>query len=94
MNLTNREAEQTVASPTGEMAAVIELLTAAVREAMERPLLLRVEEAAALLGMKKSTFYQAVSAGRVPGPVDMPGAVQRWKRSDLEKCVERMKTRR
>lgn len=56
------------------------------------PLMLAAKDAAELLGIGQTSFYAAVSGGDLPKPCDTPGG-PRWKRSDLERWVERLKPR-
>jgi len=52
-------------------------------------LLVRAEEAARMLDMGRSTFWQAVKDGRVPGPVKI-GGLTRWRVSDLRQHIQAM----
>lgn len=46
--------------------------------------LLRDREAAALLGVARSTFLEMVQKGDAPKPVQLPGRITRWRFSDLQ----------
>ena len=46
------------------------------------PLLLKGDDAAAMLGVSKAHFYRMHNAGRIPLPVRLGGAV-RWRRAEL-----------
>lgn len=50
-------------------------------------LLLEVREAAALVGVSRSTFWKLHSSGRVPLPVRLGGRVVRWRREELQAWV-------
>lgn len=50
------------------------------------PLLLTADEAAARLGLGRSTFYRLHSSGRVPLPVRLGGSV-RWRAAELSEWV-------
>lgn len=54
---------------------------------------LTVSEAAALIGIGKSTFRRGVSQGRFPLPVKV-GGLTRWPRSELIGALEELKSRR
>lgn len=41
----------------------------------------------ALLGIKKSAFYQLKSTGKLPRPVRI-GTIQRWRLADVERWLE------
>ena len=56
-------------------------------------LLVKAEEAAAMLGMGRSTLYAMVKEGRAPAPVKM-GALTRWRVADLQQHVQAMQTTR
>lgn len=47
------------------------------------PLALTAEQAAALIGISRTHFYRLRSAGKLPQPVRLGGAV-RWLREELE----------
>lgn len=73
-------------------ALLAELRT--IREALARPagwpLLLTPAEAAEFVGLSRSALYRLVSADAIKA-VDVPNAGVRFRRSDLEKLVERLK---
>ncbi|TWT41785.1 Prophage CP4-57 regulatory protein (AlpA) [Phycisphaerae bacterium RAS1] len=52
-----------------------------------QPLLLRAAEAAALLGLKKTSFYGKLSQGVIPAPIRIGGGDPRWRRAELEQWV-------
>lgn len=56
-------------------------------------LLVKVDEAAAMLGCGRSTFWARVRAGRYPAPVKDGGST-RWKLADLQQHVQAMQTTR
>ncbi len=51
------------------------------------PLLLSAAQAAAMLGISRTSFYGLLSAGRVPAPVFRAGRIVRWDRGELEAFV-------
>jgi len=51
-----------------------------------KPLLLRVGELAQLLGISERTVFRMQSAGKLPAPVRLTGAV-RWRFAEIEKWV-------
>lgn len=55
------------------------------------PLLLSQPAAIKYVGLSRATFFRLRSAGRLPAPVDIEGAGVTYRRSDLEKFVERLR---
>lgn len=53
-------------------------------EAPPQKLLVPAKEAAAMLSMGRSTFWQAVKDGHVPKPIKI-GSVTRWRVADLQR---------
>lgn len=56
-------------------------------------LLVKADEAAAMLGVGRSTLYTMVSNGSAPAPVKI-GTMTRWKVADLQQHVQAMQTTR
>jgi len=54
---------------------------------VERPLLLTCEQAAAVLGVSRATFWTLHSCGRVPMPIRLSPRVVRWARGELEAWI-------
>jgi excisionase family DNA binding protein len=52
----------------------------------ETPLLITASKLAALLGISTRTLWRLRSAGRLPEPVRLGGAV-RWRREDIQKWI-------
>ena len=55
------------------------------------PLLLTQEQAWRYVGLRRSAWYELRSAGELPDGIEIPGAGLRWRRSDLERWVEKLK---
>lgn len=53
-------------------------------------LLLNGHQAAQFLNLSRSTFDRMVASGKVPKSVKVPGIGRRWKRTDLERFVEKL----
>lgn len=58
--------------------------TSTLPEAQIQKLLVPAKEAAAMLSLGRSTFWQAVKDGRLPKPVKIGGAT-RWRVADLQR---------
>lgn len=54
--------------------------------------LLRRSQAAALLDISVASFARYVASGRLPAGVRVGGGAIRWRRSDLMKAIEKMKS--
>ena len=78
--------------PADPKALLTELL-AAVREAatMPPPQLLDADQTAAYCGLSRSGMYRLLAADDFPIPVRPEGSLPRWKRSDLDKWIDRLK---
>ncbi len=76
-------------------ASVVTLL-AEIRDrlAPDRPLLLDQEGAWSLLGLSRTTFFALKSAGKLPAPVELPAGGIMYRRADLERWAEKLKTSR
>jgi predicted DNA-binding transcriptional regulator AlpA len=57
----------------------------------ENKLLVGADEAAAMMGCGRSTFWARVRAGRYPAPVKDCGST-RWRVADLQQHVQAMST--
>ena len=49
-------------------------------------ILVKADEAAAMLAMGRSTFWREVKVGRLPKPIKL-GGLTRWRVADLQACV-------
>lgn len=56
---------------------------------MPAALLVRANEAAAMLGISRSTLYARVQKGRCPAPIQWDGTTV-WRVRDLERFVDRL----
>lgn len=70
--------------------AIAERLAARTR----LPALLDQQAAMAFVGLSRSGWFRARSAGSLPKPVFIEGNGDRWRRKDLEEWVDRQKPRR
>ena len=69
-------------------------LVAAIAEMVSVPLLLDGVQARKYLGLSKSGWHRAKSAGLLPDAVHVEGSGDRFRRADLDALVERLKPRR
>lgn len=83
-------------APAGDIdfAELLDAVRAAVVEAAAMPRLLDGKAAMRYVGLSKSAWFRAKSAGLIPAPVYVEGSGDRYRRSDLDKFVERLKPRR
>jgi predicted DNA-binding transcriptional regulator AlpA len=58
------------------------------------PLLLRQPAAWRFLGLSRTAFFRFKALGMIPRPVSLPGCDPLYRRADLEKFVERLKSAR
>ena len=58
----------------------------------DEPLLLTVEQVAALVQLPRSTLYRLVAAGQFPPPVKL-GRATRWHRPTLERWLDQQARR-
>lgn len=56
---------------------------------MPAPLLVRANDAAAMLGISRSTLYARVQKGACPSPIQWEGTTV-WRVSDLHNFVDRL----
>ena len=56
---------------------------------MPAPLLVRANDAAAMLGISRSTLYARIQKGRAPAPISWDGTTV-WRVSDIEDFVNRL----
>lgn len=79
-----------------EAEQITAIIKAAVAEAVASgtPALLDQVQARTYCGMSKSGWHRARSAGLVPRPVHIEGSGLRWKRSDLDDWISKMKPAR
>jgi hypothetical protein len=83
------------APPGGaDFAALVDAIRAAIAEATAVPQLLDGVQARQYLGLSKSAWFRAKSAGLLPQAVFVEGAGDKYRRSDLDKFIERLKPRR
>jgi hypothetical protein len=85
------------AEPLGadDFTKLLDAVKAAVAEALETiPALLDGAQARRYVGLSKSGWHRARSAGLLPKPVLVEGSGDRYRRADLDKFVERLKPRR
>lgn len=77
-------------------AALAAEVKAAVAEAVGTPLPLLLGQPAAMayVGLSRSSWFRAKSAGQLPRPVYVEGSGERWRRKDLDAWVERLKPHR
>ena len=54
------------------------------------PMLLRVKQVAAMLGIGRTTVYRYVQQGKLPKPIKWQG-VTVWRVKDLEEMIEGLK---
>lgn len=85
--------------PPSEPIALVEQLAdrivAALREAASPvPMLLDAEQAAAYAGVSRSGWYRLVAAGVIPQAIRIEGVGPRWRRSDIDRWVERLRPSR
>ena len=76
-------------TPDTQLEVLIEQLTTAIRQ----PLLVAQKDVPALLGLSLRAFFRLKSAGVLPLPVAIEGEIK-YRRSDLEKWVKRLKSKR
>jgi len=82
-------------SPIGaaDFAALVETVRAAITEAVGTgvPQLLDQVDAMKYVGLKRSGWFRAKSAGLLPKAVYLEGSGERWKKKDLDAWIERMR---
>ena len=79
-----------------DFALLVDAIKAAVAEAIGATVPQLLDQTAAMryVGLSKSGWFRAKSAGLLPNPVYIDGSGEKWKRRDLDAWVERLKTRR
>jgi predicted DNA-binding transcriptional regulator AlpA len=58
------------------------------------PSLMGIAQTAAYVGLSKGTVYRLRSGDMFPGPVDVPGCEDQWRRADLDQWLDRLKPRK
>lgn len=87
-------AETTSTGPLGaaDFRALVAAVAQAVAAAGSKPLLLSQAEAITFTGLSRSAFFRLKSAGKLPKPVKLDGTEVLYRRADLEKWAERLKS--
>lgn len=80
--------------PFAELLAAVRAAIAEELAAASVPQLLDGVQARKYVGLSRSGWFRALSAGRLPKPVFVEGSGERFRRVDLDKFVERLKPRR
>jgi|GEM_PF-3576961 len=70
------------------------IATATAAAMVTAPQLLDQGDAWHYCGLSRSGWFRLRSAGEIPAPVDVPGVGLRWRRTDLDKWLTRLKPRR
>lgn len=79
-----------------EFAALVDAVAQAVADRLAAPAAQTFDQPGAIAysGLPRSTWFRLRSAGKLPAPVEVEGTGPRWRRSDLDKWLERLKPRR
>ncbi len=79
-----------------DFLALVDAITAAVAERLDKPMPQTFDqtEAREYVGLSRSGWFRAKSAGLVPKPIFIEGNGERWRRRDLDAWIQRMKPRR
>jgi predicted DNA-binding transcriptional regulator AlpA len=87
-----------LSTPLGreDFKALVDAVAQAVSERLSQPhpQLLDGVAARRYLGMSKSGWHRAKSAGLLPAAVFIEGSGSRWRKRDLDSWLERLKSRR
>lgn len=88
--------EPPINGPLGrpDFTAILAAVKEAVASVSAVPQLLDGVQARRYVGLSKSAWFRAKSAGLLPRAVFVEGAGDRYRRADLDKFVERLKPRR
>jgi predicted DNA-binding transcriptional regulator AlpA len=81
-------------SPHSDLDLVADAIAAKLSQRFDRPALLNQVDALAYVGLPRSSWYRAKSAGSLPAPVFIEGVGSRWRKRDLDTWIERLKPRR
>jgi predicted DNA-binding transcriptional regulator AlpA len=82
------------ALPPDALDRLLAAIKSAVAETIATPHLLDGAQARRYVGLSRSGWFRAASAGVLPKPVFIAGSGDRYRRADLDRFVERLRTRR
>jgi predicted DNA-binding transcriptional regulator AlpA len=78
----------------GDFERLVKELKSALVEAVSVPLLLDGTAARKYVGLSKSGWHRAKSAGKLPTSVYVEGSGERWRKKDLDVWIEQQRPRR
>ena len=74
-----------------EVRALCQALMAALGEPKSKAMLVSAEDAAAIVGVSRTSFYRMASRPEFPAPVRVVLGGRWWRRADLESFVSKLK---
>ena len=77
-----------------QVAALTEAVVECARQRLTTPQLLTQDQAFKYVGLSRSAWFRLKSMGELPAPVNVEGSDVRYRRTDLDRWIARLKSKR